>query len=67
MRTGYSGFQQKVQRLLVCMKSQPAFSLMKQAQRKSLAKRKRHKGISPPAGGDKGYAPLTAPPFEKGG
>ncbi|MDD6259533.1 MAG: hypothetical protein PUA74_00400 [Clostridiales bacterium] len=32
-----------------------------------MAKRKRHEGISPPAGGDKGYAPSTAPPFEKGG
>ena len=40
---------------------------MKQAQRKSLAKRKRHEGISPPAGGDEDYATPTAPPFEKGG
>ena len=25
------------------------------------------KNISPPAGGEEGYAPSTAPPFEKGG
>ncbi|MDD6260569.1 MAG: hypothetical protein PUA74_05755 [Clostridiales bacterium] len=43
----------------MCINSQPAFSLMTQAQRKSLAKRKRHKGISPPEGGDEGYAPAT--------
>ncbi|MDD6261305.1 MAG: hypothetical protein PUA74_09550 [Clostridiales bacterium] len=51
----------------MCIKPQPTFSLMKQAQRKSLAKRKRHEGISPPAGGDEGYAPSGVPPFEKGG
>ena len=35
--------------------------------KKKLCKKKREKEISPSADGDKGSAPLTAPPFEKGG
>jgi hypothetical protein len=41
-----------------------AFSLEPEAQRKSFQK-KRQRGISPSAEGDRGSAPRTAPPFEK--
>jgi len=34
---------------------------------KALQKETPFEGISPSAEGDKGCAPLTAPPFEKGG
>ncbi len=50
-----------------CLKSKPAFLLAKEAQEKSLAKEKRRGKVSRSAESDKGSAPLTAPPFEKGG
>jgi hypothetical protein len=44
----------------------PLFSLAKKAQRKKLSKKESAEEIiSPSADGDKGYAPLTAPPFWK--
>ena len=45
----------------------PLFLLHMQAQKKKLSKRKRRYEISRSAERDKGYAPLMAPPFEKGG
>ena len=55
----------KVASAVNLLRSVTAFSLAHQAQRKSLAKRKRHVGISPSADGDEGSAPSTALPFLK--
>ena len=43
------------------------FFFDKTGAKKKLTKRNAEKGISHVVTGDKGYAPLTAPPFEKGG
>ncbi len=45
------------------------FLLTKKAQKKKLSKKKsaEKQGFSPSAEGEEGYAPSTAPPFEKGG
>ncbi|MBQ8382956.1 MAG: hypothetical protein IJX47_07125 [Clostridia bacterium] len=41
--------------------------MVEEGAKKKLSKKKRRKSISRSAERDKGYAPLTAPPFEKGG
>jgi len=51
----------------VCQPTTRFFFSDHEAKRKSLAKRNANERISPVATGDEGYAPSTAPPFEKGG
>jgi len=41
--------------------------LQKEGAKKKFTKRNADKGISPSADSEEGYAPSTAPPFEKGG
>ena len=45
----------------------PTFSLQEGGAKKKFAKRNAERGVSPLARGEEGYAPSTAPPFEKGG
>ena len=48
-------------------KRSKGYATLRRIRKRTHKKKRRKKNISPSAEGEEGYAPSTAPPFEKGG